>query len=594
MTRLIVGIAALAALGLASSANALVCYDQADLDAAGANATVVWGDTAAESEIILEETMFVRNGQTLQILPGTIIRGLPRLDLVASAASAPGSLIVTQNGKIEAIGSPLSPVVFTTAAMDNNGDDIPDPKPGDAAFYERYDCNTMPAVTFYDDDPLNVTRPPLAKNGRNNVQMWGGLVLLGNAPTNLDRSKTDGGGGVAAGFGKGFIEGLDNLLFAVADRIYGGQYPHDDSGTLQYVRIQFGGDEIGTGNEINGLTLAGVGDATTISHVEVYVNYDDGIEWFGGTVNADHVSVVFAGDDQFDVDQGYTGTNQSMLAVLPFFTANAVDPRTGTTIFGAESGDEGCECDGDDLAGSTPAGSLLGQAFSGMAIAFSSLAPPGAGDDLNYPGRAHFASFYNLTVLSHDGLSSTDFTPTNAANGQLQMRNGFGGMFVNSIVANTGAADPIGCLTTRMSGYNCVDNVNKTSIAGRTPVVRIVSSVFDGYTNAIAGTPLQALANGNAMDTNAAFHNITQATGGFSGLVQADYTFDPQGDANGEVNISLKPVNGVIDPVPAGSGGYDFGQSTGPDRSINYRGAFSKGEPKWTDGWSALSVAGLL
>lgn len=594
MKTLRLGIGVLATLGFAASANALVCYDQADLDAAGANATVVWGDTAPESEIILEGTIFVRANQTLQILPGTILRGLPRLDVALSAASSPGSLIVTQNGKIEAIGSPTSPVIFTTAAMDNDADNNPDENPGDPAFFEQYDCSTMPAVTFYDADPMNVTRPPLAQNGRSNVQLWGGLVILGNAPTNLDRSKTDGGGGAAAGFGKGFIEGLDGLAFSTADRTYGGQYPHDNSGTLQYVRIQFGGDEIGVANEINGLTLGAVGDATTISHVEVYVNFDDGVEWFGGTVNGDHISVLFAGDDQFDVDLGYTGTNQSMLAMLPFFTANVVDPRTGNNIFGADSGDEGCECDGDDLASGTPAGSLIVPIFSGMAIAYSTGAPPGAGDDVNYPGRAHFSSFYNMTVLSHNGLSGTDFAPTATANGGIEMRNGFGGMIANSIVANTGSAAPITCLTTRMTGYNCAENVNKTSIPGRTPVVRIVSSVFDGYVAAIAGNPLQALTNGNAMDSNSSFHNITQATGGFSGFVQDDYTFNPEGDVNGEVNISLKPVNGVIVPIPSGSGGYDFGQSTGPDRSINYRGAFSTAEPLWTDGWSALYVAGLL
>ena len=98
MTRLTVGfLAVLSALAFASTANALVCYDQSDLDAAGAGATVVWGDVAAEDEIVITETMFVRNGQTLQILPGTVIRGLPRLDLTQAASSAPGSLIVTQN-----------------------------------------------------------------------------------------------------------------------------------------------------------------------------------------------------------------------------------------------------------------------------------------------------------------------------------------------------------------------------------------------------------------------------------------------------------------------------------------------------------------
>ena len=97
------------------------------------------------------------------------------------------------------------------------------------------------------------------------------------------------------------------------------------------------------------------------------------------------------------------------------------------------------------------------------------------------------------------------------------------------------------------------------------------------------------------MDSDSNFHNIYNGSSGasFSGMVQDDYTFNPQGTGAGILNISLKPSGAVV-PIPSGSAGYDFGQDTGPDPSINYRGAFPQGEPLWTDGWSALAIAGIL
>ena len=88
---------------------------------------------------------------------------------------------------------------------------------------------------------------------------------------------------------------------------------------------------------------------------------------------ADHLSVIIVGDDSFDVDQGYTGINQSLLSISTFFNALIVDPRTLSNTFGPESGDKSCECDGDDIGSSTPPGDLINNAsvFSGLALGFS-------------------------------------------------------------------------------------------------------------------------------------------------------------------------------------------------------------------------------
>jgi hypothetical protein len=90
----------------------------------------------------------------------------------------------------------------------------------------------------------------------------------------------------------------------------------DNSGIIKYVSIRHGGAEIGEGNEINGLTLAGVGSNTTIHHIEVIGNVDDGVEFFGGTVNVSELLVWGQGDDGIDIDQGYSGTISNSMVIL--------------------------------------------------------------------------------------------------------------------------------------------------------------------------------------------------------------------------------------------------------------------------------------
>ena len=95
---------------------------------------------------------------------------------------------------------------------------------------------------------------------------------------------------------------------------YGGNDPDDNSGVLEYVRVWYGGRSIGQDNEINGITLAGVGRGTVVKYCEVAYNLDDGFEMFGGTVDLKYCSVIGVGDDAYDVDQGYQGRGQFLFA----------------------------------------------------------------------------------------------------------------------------------------------------------------------------------------------------------------------------------------------------------------------------------------
>ncbi len=114
---------------------------------------------------------------------------------------------------------------------------------------------------------------------------WGGLVICGKAPVNKTPAKVEG-------------EDLTE---------YGGNDPADNSGELKYVRIEFAGIAYATNQEINSLTMAGVGSGTKIDYVQVSYAGDDSFEWFGGTVNAKHLIAYRGLDDDFDSDNGYSG-----------------------------------------------------------------------------------------------------------------------------------------------------------------------------------------------------------------------------------------------------------------------------------------------
>ena len=128
---------------------------------------------------------------------------------------------------------------------------------------------------------------------------WGGIVILGNAKTNASFNGVTGIGSVEGG-----VNNAESL------GVYGGTNDADNSGTLRYVRIEYAGYAYLPDNELNGLTLAGVGNATTVDYVEIYKANDDAIECFGGSVNLKHTIFISTLDDDFDTDNGWSGKVQ--------------------------------------------------------------------------------------------------------------------------------------------------------------------------------------------------------------------------------------------------------------------------------------------
>lgn len=194
----------------------------------------------------LKGWVYIADGSTLTIEPGTVIKG---------DKTTRSTIIVERGGKLIAQGTKNAPIVFTSGEAAGNR------KPGD----------------------------------------WGGIILCGKAKHNGNEAQIEGG----------------------PRSFHGGSNDADNSGVLQYVRIEFAGYPFDTDKEINGLTLGSVGNGTVIDHVQVSYCNDDSFEWFGGTVNCKHLISYKTWDDDFDTDNGFSGKVQFCLAIR--------DPRIADT-----------------------------------------------------------------------------------------------------------------------------------------------------------------------------------------------------------------------------------------------------------------------
>lgn len=201
----------------------------------------------SDNTYVLDGFVFVNDGDVLTIEPGTVVKGRSGSGADASA------LVVARGGQIQANGTAQAPIVFT-----------------------------------FEEDALDGSTPYDVRG------QWGGVILLGNAQLNSSPGETQ-------------IEGIPDTE---PRGRYGGNDDMDGSGTMTYVSIRHGGTDIGAGNEINGLTLGGVGSGTMLHHIEVISNADDGVEFFGGTASIKHVLTAFCGDDSFDYDEGWRGYGQ--------------------------------------------------------------------------------------------------------------------------------------------------------------------------------------------------------------------------------------------------------------------------------------------
>ncbi|MDD2962908.1 MAG: hypothetical protein PHQ65_11850 [Bacteroidales bacterium] len=284
--------------------------------------------------------VYVKNGVTLTIQAGTVIRG----DKVNK-----GTLIIERGGKLIANGTASQPIVFTS--------------------------NQAAGSRDYGD--------------------WGGIIICGRAKNN---------------------QGTDVLIEGGVNAYYGGNDDADNSGSLQYVRLEFPGIAFSPNNEINGLTMGSVGSGTTLDYIQVSYSGDDAFEWFGGTVNAKHLIAYRSWDDDMDTDFGYRGMVQ--------FAVVLRDPNVADV-----SGSNAFEADND--GGGTTAAPLSKPIFSNVSV-FGPKATTGTSIHANYQHAMHLRRNTSCSVFNSffsgfpwglyiDGSA----TQTNATADNLRIENTF-------------------------------------------------------------------------------------------------------------------------------------------------------------------------
>lgn len=459
----------------------------------------------------LQGARYVTNGATLTIQAGTII-----------ASDTGGSIAVTRDARLSCVGTADSPIIFTSK---------------------------VDYLTWTPTNPRGQWRAV--------ANEWGNLTICGNAYI----SKY-GNGAVSTNTATPNAGNYANMEGLVASgsgdtrTFYGGGNDQDNSGVLRFVSLRYGGKVVGLGNELNGLSLGGIGQDTLIDHIEIMNNVDDGIEIWGGKVNLKYFSIWNIGDDSFDLDHGWRGKAQFGLIV------------SGYSIPGAASGsgfpDSAIEVDGAAKSDAQPVTTialynmtLIGQPSSGKAATKFR-------DNARMQINNSILMDTGKEVIKNDNSDgeATDGQTGYGYNGTLSWANTWTTDY-NVYSAVNAFADSAAAYTSQSSGklIQYTDNVffNNTSSAA--------------YTEANA-RGVFAAGNNNVLATSSPIGTLTRGPNVTSGstIVAPVIFIDPTAKNDAVASVGAAPAGGFFTPA-------------------NYRGAFSASE-NWLCGWTAASQYG--
>jgi hypothetical protein len=212
------------------------------------------------------------------------------------AFQANRAVVINRGSQIRAEGSASAPIIFTSET-DING-------------------NVTPEAT----------------------EEWGGMVINGFGFTNAcqydsgwafePNSALDEGSALSLVTGTDCSIAVEGLIGSDQSN-YGGEFPEDNSGVLEYVLVKHAGSALSPGNELNGITFGAVGSETKVENLQIYSNVDDGIEFFGGGVNVTNYVALYIQDDSIDIDDGYYGTITNALVIQGGGIDASVGSRTG-------------------------------------------------------------------------------------------------------------------------------------------------------------------------------------------------------------------------------------------------------------------------
>ncbi len=447
----------------------------------------------ADNVYHLKAVIYIEPGASLTIQPGTLIRG-----------NTESALVVASGAQIFATGTQSNPIIMTS-----------------------------------EEDDLETWRPT--------CEEWGNLTIMGNA---MIAATLDGNGsGQPYGNDIAQMEGLEARFPGDTLPLYGGNDDDDDSGVISYVSLRYGGHVLSIANELNGMSVGGVGRGTDIDHIEIMNNVDDGIEIWGGTVNLKYVSIWNIGDDSFDLDQGYRGKAQFGLIVQGYCGENSQGSGIGDNCF---------EMDGAEDAAAQPYGAAL---------------------------------IYNFTTIGqpYDGDQGTEWRD----NMRAQFHNCIF-MDIGDKMVKDGETGGDG------GGYGST---------GVPTLATLFNRAYDEYTPNAAGVDPQVLypnftAGNWCQFTDTVFYNLAET--------DTLDTYDVMAESNRNTISNISPIVDIVRDTPVVVGGKAMALVTYLDpRAANdavsadevapddgfftpapYKGAFGS-EENWLVGWTAAHAYGM-
>jgi hypothetical protein len=511
----------LAAIGAAGTTTAqTIVHISSDI-----STSTVW---TANNVYDLDTQIYVLPGATLTIQAGTVIATSTQ---VGGTGPGSGGVSVTRGAQIFVQGTEENPVIFTSA--------------NDRA-------------TWTANNPKTGTwRATCGEWGTLTIQGFGYISANnhGGATTNVPTPNANN---------TAVMEGLLQAFPGDTRVLYGGGNDDDDSGSLSYISLRYGGKVIGFNNELNGLSMGGIGRGTDVHHVEIMNNVDDGIETWGGTVNYKNCLIFNAGDDSFDTDEGWRGKLQ-----FGFFVQGASDyGSTGGP--GSRASDHGFEMDGAEDSDWQPVSTnvvwnctVVGDPFVGRAFT--------AWRDGNR------TQFHNCIFMDSGGLVvKNDGSDGDGAHGY-----GFNGTLTFNQIWST----PY----TTYSTVNAPPNpapFYPTQTEGM--LAEFKDCVFFNNVNITPGVDSYSTFN-SVGQNNPAYNNVIEpATRPITSITR----FPPVTIPHGEIYANVS----FIDPRPQGDAltSVGFAPRDGFFSQAHYRGAFAPNCNLWTKGWTAAEAFGFL
>lgn len=550
--------------------------------------------TAADNPIYLQDTIYVTNGAKVTFGPGCIVVTLDGKD---------GGLVVTRGSQIFAKGTPSAPVIFTSAR------DV-ETWTGSAPQYATPGDTSSNIIGFGSGaaaETPGALGNPTTGTHREEQREWRNLTILGNGIISASLSKNPLNGDalnpvVPDGSSKQVMEGLDATeAGSDANVVYGGSNDSDDSGTLNYVSLRYGGRVLGEGKELNGLSLGAVGNGTDIEGIDIINNVDDGIEIWGGTVNIKYFNIWFVGDDSFDVDQGWRGKVQFGLIVQGYANPqDAIDNlgKSASKVQGSGAGDNIFELDGAEESTAQPQTTSV--VYNVTTVGYKN------GDGTTVWRDGARVQFRNMLVVD-----AGDALIWNEDIGSGEPTAGYSGGIVNFFGPGNGDDiwdTPFDAYTTTNQGTAPYDAATLypgySQFDGHMAEFND-SLIFDGTTGTSgAGVSGGNLSEGSSREAAFTLGVLTGAAGFPSSTANNVYTstcpivkYDRGGASQTHNSKTFTLISAAgLDPRPKTDAAYVSSNAAPADgffTPAGFRGGFSP-ETNWAEGWTAADAFGFF